>query len=235
MRRYNGSSALFALGLWLVLAPAAARADEQQEAVRGLALSELPTRSALAQLEVGTRITSVGGVLGADTALGVGLGRGFVLTASAQVREDGASSTMERDAEVGGSLGYRWGARRISQVRLGAGQGLGGQDDWQVRAGAAVRTTGTSWGAIALDLGMGERLDGTIAGALGTGAGPIVPAVEVKVGRCVEACAQGSVGVRVRLPAAFELGLAVIGEALPEVGVGMALSFAWSSAAPTAE
>ena len=207
-----------------------AHADDDHQAVRGLALSELPDLLAAAQLDVGTRLLSVGGVLGVQTVLGLGLGRGFALEASAAMEDGAEGPEMERAAAVGATLGYRWaGGRQLSEIHVGARQGVGASEVQQVRAGVGLRTTGSSWAAASLELGLGDRFDGALAAAVGAGRGPIVPALEVRLGRCEDACAMGSAGVRVRLPGAFELGLAVVGEALPARHVGMALSFVWTS------
>lgn len=220
---------LTAASLVLGALPHLAHADEVPAEVQGLALSTLAGTSQLAQIDVETNVRSLGGVLGAESTLGLGLGRGFAIAGVATVHEDNNVGGMDRTADLGGSLSFAWGqAARISRVHLGAAQAVGSRGDLQARAGAATRTTGTSWVALALELGFGERLDGTIAAAAGSGRGPIVPAIELEVGRCQELCAMGSAGVRVRLPAELELGLAVLGEALPTRQVGMAFSFRWT-------
>lgn len=220
---------LTSAGLALCAITSLVQADEIPTEVQGLALSNLAVTSQLAQVDVETNVRSLGGVLGAESALGLGLGRGFAIAGVATVHEDNRVGGMDRTADLGGALSFAWGQQaRISKVQLGASQAVGSRGDLQVRAGAATRTTGPSWLALALELGFGERLDGTIAAAAGSGRGPIVPAVEVEVGRCQELCAMGSVGVRVRLPAELELGLAVLGEALPTRQVGMAFSFRWT-------
>lgn len=220
---------LTAAGLALGATFGSARADEVPAEVQGLALSNLAGTSQLAQVDVETNVRSLGGVLGAESSLGLGLGRGFAVAGVATVHEDNSVGGMDRTADLGGALSFAWRQpERISKVQLGASKAVGSRGDLQLRAGAATRTTGTSWLALALELGFGERLDGTIAAAAGSGRGPIVPAIELEVGRCQELCAMGSVGVRVRLPAELELGLAVLGEALPTRQVGMALSFRWT-------
>ncbi|HRC55545.1 MAG TPA: hypothetical protein PKU97_06435, partial [Kofleriaceae bacterium] len=75
-----------------------AHADDDHQAVRGLALSELPDLLAAAQLDVGTRLLSVGGVLGVQTVLGLGLGRGFALEASAPSNRSPSPSSKDAAA-----------------------------------------------------------------------------------------------------------------------------------------
>jgi hypothetical protein len=216
----------------------AARADAQVEArtegsaavIRHLAFVALPTEISAAQLDVGTELRSMQDGVVAESSLALGVGRGVALALAATMREQAMRGQTERSGTFDGGLSYRWRkAQHISSVALGYRHVIGGQAGDAVRGDAAVRTTGPTWAAASLAVEVGDQLDGAVALAVGAGRGPVVPAIEVKLGRCVQACALGAMGARVRLPGTFELGLSLVGEALPRRDVGISISVAWSS------
>jgi hypothetical protein len=210
--------------------PRAVRADDDDWGIiRHLAFVALPTEIPLAQLDVGTELSSMKDGVVAGSSLALGVGRGVAAVMAATMREQQMAGQTERSGTLDGGVSYRWHkGQRISAVALGYRHAIGGASD-AVHSAAAVRTTGSTWASAALAVEVGDQLDGSVALAVGAGRGPVVPAVEVKVGRCVQACALGALGARVRLPGTFELGLSLVGEALPRRDVGIAISVAWSS------
>ncbi|MEZ4359965.1 MAG: hypothetical protein R3B48_07290 [Kofleriaceae bacterium] len=211
----------------LVATSAPVEADGADE-VR-LALVDLPSDTEAAQVEVRTELATAGGQLAAGSGFDLGLGAGFVLAAGGVVREHSVGGQLEHQAALDGGLGFQWGVARRSRAELGYQRDVGAEAGGRVRGRLGTRSTGSTWLALALEVGMRDRLDGTVAAAAGAGEGPVTPAVELKGGRCPETCAMGSVGVRVRLPRTFALGLAVVGDALPAREVGMTLSLGWNS------